>query len=316
MRCCDYAFPSEDGASTVRARLWEPGGSGAGERPPALVQIIHGMSEHIGRYEWFAGELCQAGYAVCAHDQIGHGMTAAGPDDLGHLPIDGGAGLLLADVERAYEEACELFGVRDLPHVIFGHSLGSFIARVYLTRPGTDAAGAIICGTGQQPVPLARAGNALCHILARVRGERSRSHLVHALAVGAYGRAIRDARTPFDWLSTDSAVVDAYIADPLCGREFTVGGYAAVTELAVAAQDRALANRIPRTLPMLFIAGEGDPVGDFGSGVQRAVEQYRALGMERVQETVYPGMRHEILNEPHRGRVVADILAWLQGLGL
>lgn len=309
-----FTFPSADGASTVRARLWVPDGDVAPARPRGLVQIVHGMSEHIGRYGRFAGELVDAGFAVVAHDQIGHGATAAA-GDLGHLPVDGGAELLIADVAEARARAEGLCGADGLPYILFGHSLGSFIARVYLTR-ASDVAAAIVCGTGQQPLALARAGNLLCRVLACVRGERSRSPLVHGLAVGAYGRAISGARTDFDWLSHDPAVVDAYIGDPLCGREFTVGGYAAVTALAAASQDRSLARRIPFGLPMLFIAGEGDPVGDFGRGVHRAVEQYRALGMEHVDEIVYPGLRHEILNEPERGRVVADILAWLEGLGL
>ena len=127
--------------------------------------------------------------------------------------------------------------------------------RVYLTQHAEGVSAAVICGTGQQPPALARAGNALCRVLARLRGEHFRSRLIHELVVGAYGRAIKGARTPYDWLSTDPAVVEAYRRDPLCGQMFTVGGYAAVTELAATSQRRSLARRIPRGLPLLFHRG-------------------------------------------------------------
>lgn len=151
-------------------------------------------------------------------------------------------------------------------------------------------------------------------MLARLRGEHFRSRLIHELVVGAYGRAIKGARTPYDWLSIDPAVVEAYRSDPLCGQMFTVGGYAAVTVLAATSQRRNLACRIPRGLPLLFIAGSNDPVGDCGRGVRTAVKQYRDLGMVHVDEMIYQGMRHEVLNEPGRAQVYRDVLAWFDAV--
>lgn len=353
MKRSELRYPSADGVSCIRALVWEPDAVAAGAAPRAVIQLVHGMAEHIERYERFAGVLCEAGYVVCAEDHIGHGGSAASADDLGHIPLAHGVDVLLEDMHALrgrvcsrYEErvarAGDAFASQDagrgvsqsasqnppsllaasqnppsplaggVPYVLFGHSLGSFMVRVYLTRWSEGVSAAVVCGTGQQPRWLARAGNVLCHVLACVRGERYRSALVDSLAVGAYGRAIKDARTPHDWLSYDDAVVDAYRADPRCGFMFTVGGYAAVTALAEASQDAALARAIPRDLPLLFIAGAEDPVGDCGVGVHRAVAEYWVLGMTQVDEIIYDGMRHEILNEPDHARVERDVLAWLE----
>ncbi|WP_291289802.1 alpha/beta hydrolase [Enorma sp.] len=343
MKRSELRYPSADGASCIRALVWEPDAVAAGAPPRAVVQLVHGMAEHVERYERFAGVLCAAGYAVCAEDHVGHGKTAATAEDLGHIPLAHGVDVLLEDMHALRCRVCSRYEERaaravdasarqdagqdisqsvsqnppsplvgEVPYVLFGHSLGSFMVRVYLARWGEGVSAAVVCGTGQQPRWLVRAGNALCHVLACVHGERYRSALVDSLAVGAYGRAIKHARTPQDWLSYDDAVVDAYRADPCCGFMFTVGGYAAATALASASQDVALASGIPRDVPLLFIAGADDPVGDCGAGVHRAVAQYRKLGMAQVDEIIYDGMRHEILNEPDHERVERDVLAWLE----
>lgn len=311
-------YPSADGVSTVFARVWLPTPARSAA-PRAVVQLVHGMSEHSARYAAFAKELCARGYLVCCNDHVGHGRTAACADDLGHLPLKNGADVLLGDVDelrrrvmaRVHTQTDDRPQSGAVPYVLFGHSLGSFIVRVYLTQHAKGVTAAVVCGTGQQPPALAQAGNALCRVLAAVNGERYRSKLIHELVVGAYGRAIKDARTPYDWLSTDPAVVRAYQEDPRCGQVFTVGGYAAVTALAAHSRRRGLARRIPRDLPLLFIAGADDPVGDQGRGVRKAVRQYQKLGMTRVSKIIYPGMRHEILNEPGRATVYYDVLAWL-----
>ena len=312
MRTTALSYPSTDGVSTVRAWLWEPDGDAA---PRALVQIVHGMSEHAGRYREFAEFLCAHGFAVCANDHVGHGRTAATEADLGHMPIEEGEDVLVGDVQILRMQAIARLGIAT-PYVIFGHSMGSFITRVYLTRYAYGVRAAIICGTGQQPRLLTGIGQAFTGLVSRVLGERHRSKIAHALGAGGFGRAIKGARTDVDWISTDPAVVDAYLADPLSGQVFTVGGYGTLARLAADAQKTQLVKRIPHGLPMLFIAGAEDPVGECGRGVHRAVEQYRAAGIELVDEIIYPGARHEILNEPIRGKVMADVLAWLERRGL
>lgn len=311
MKTTTLTYPSRDGASTVRALLWEPDG---GSVPRGAVQIVHGMSEHVERYREFAESLCDEGYAVFANDHIGHGATASSAADLGHMPLGRGEDILIADVHRLRELALGRLASDDgdgVPYAVFGHSMGSFITRVYLTRHAFGVSAAVLCGTGHQPRALSGAGKALTRALGRSRGERYVSPLVDGLGVGAYSKAIPGARTESDWICTDPAVVDAYREDPLCGQAFTVGAYHTLSTLVSHATDARLAERIPKSLPLLFIAGDADPVGECGAGVHRAAEQYRSVGIERVDEVLYEGMRHEVLNEPGRDGVYADVAAWL-----
>ena len=306
------SYPSKDRSTTIRACLWEPAVDGALVRPRAIVQIVHGMCEHIGRYDAFARFLAQQGFAVCGNDHVGHGVSAADPSDFGHLPPREGKDILVADVCALRRLMQRRLG-EDIPYFMFGHSMGSFIVRSYLARPcAHDLSGAIVCGTGQQPRAVSAAGNLLARLIGRIAGPRHRSALIDGMGAGAYGKHIPDARTPFDWLSTDPAVVDAYLADERCGFMFTVGGYAALTDLAGEIADPARVARVPSDLPLLFVAGEQDPVGGNGKGVRAAVRALRDAGVERVDEILYPGMRHEILNEPGRAQVMSDILAWLE----
>ena len=233
MRTCALSYPSADGASTVRAWLWEPDERelNGRSRPRALVQIVHGMSEHAGRYLPFVEFLCAQGFAVCAHDHVGHGRTAAGANDLGHMPLRNGEDVLVNDVQALRMQAIGRLGIK-MPYVLFGHSMGSFIARVYLTRYAFGVRAAIICGTGQQPLIMTGAGRFLCCVMARLHGERRHSKLAHALGAGAFARSVKDARTDADWISTDADVVDAYLADPLSGQMFTVGAYGTLAQLA------------------------------------------------------------------------------------
>ena len=299
-------FPDQKGV------LWQPVAShgSSGAAPRAIVQIVHGMSEHIGRYEDFARFLVSAGFAVCAHDHIGHGRSVADPMDLGHMPLDCGKDALIEDVHEMRKTVSARFS-RKTPYFIFGHSMGSFVTRVYLSEHAQGVQGAIICGTGNQPALLARSGNLLAHTIGTVMGERYKSKVLDSMGAGGFARAIENPRTPLDWISVDPAVVDAYIDDPLCGVMFTVGGYAALTGVVARAVDPRVAARVPKDLPLLFIAGAEDPVGENGKAVVRAVELYRDAGMKDVSLILYPGMRHEILNEPGKQTVYADVLAWL-----
>ena len=305
-------YASADGESTIRALLWRAEG---GDAPRGIVQIVHGMSEHVERYAPFAKFLVGHGFVVCANDHVGHGKSAACPNDLGHLPAKGGADVLVADVHALRTMVASRYSA-GVPYVIFGHSMGSFVARKYITCHAEGLAAAILCGTGQQPPALSSAGNALAKVLAKAKGERYKSELLHALADGAYSKAVPDARTDFDWLSCDPSQVDAYIADPECGQMFTAGGYATLTALTGEVARAKSAAKVPKGLPLLFIAGGQDPVGDCGRGVQKAVAEYRAAGVETVDMRLYPGMRHEILNEPGRDQVMGDVVAWLAKQGI
>ena len=301
----ELTFASADGTSTIQAYLWLPEGT-----PRASIQITHGMAEHITRYDEFARYLAAAGFLVAGHDQIGHGASCAA-DARGCLPAKGGMDILVEDVHTLRGIVAGRTG-GDVPHFCFGHSLGSYITRVYISRHGEGLAGAIICGTGTVPVATSKAGNAIARLICAIRGENHVSGLLESIGVGAYAKAIEDAETPLDWLSFNRDNIDRYIADELCGFPFSTGGYAVVTALTAEACSLACAQKVPSDLPLLYIAGVGDPVGSMGEGVRQAVALAQEAGSTDVTCTIYEDMRHEILNEDDRGRVMADILNWLE----
>lgn len=326
MKTATLKYPSADGKTAIRALLWEPD---AAEQPEGsetperlrysdvrgIVQVVHGMSEHVVRYAHFAKFLVESGFVVCANDHVGHGESVSDAQDLGHMPARDGAEVLVRDVHALRGIMQARFG-SEVPYVMFGHSMGSFITRKYISEHGEGLAAAMLCGTGQQAAALSMAGNALANALARLRGERYKSGLLHSMADGAYSKAVKNPRTDFDWLSTDPAQVDAYINDSECGQMFTVGGYATLTALTGEVVRAESASKVPKVLPLLFIAGGEDPVGDCGRGVRKAAEEYRNAGVQSVETKIYAGMRHEILNEPGRARVMADVEAWLAKQGI
>lgn len=284
----------------------------------AIVQITHGMCEHIERYDHFARFLAKQGFVVCGQDNIGHGKSIASTDDWGHIPARGGKNALIENLHMLRtvmtERVAQCAGAQasSVPYIMFGHSMGSFILRDYLAKHGEGLAGAIICGTGHQSATVAMSGLAAAKMVARVKGERYVSDALFNLADGAYSKAIKGARTPLDWLSSNPAVVDAYQADPACGFRFSAGAYVVLTELLVDVSKKRVIERVPKTLPLYIIAGADDPVGDKGRGVLRVYQEYKQAGIQEVKVRLYLGARHEILNEVENEKVYNDILAWLK----
>ena len=308
-------FASHDGKTRINAKLWTSSAFGKGEapgseKPKAVVQIVHGMAEYIDRYAELANFLVSKGFVVCGDDHIGHGGSAAGPHEYGHMPAHGGKDILIRDEHTLYRMVSELFP--GVPYVLYGHSMGSFIARAYIARYGSELAACALSGTGNVAAALSKGGRTLARILAAVRGETHRSSLIDNMGAGAYGKQIPNARTNLDWLSTDDAVVDAYIGDELCGFMFTVGGYATLLDLTAEVVTPECAARVPKDLPVMLIAGDGDPVGEMGKGVRAAAKLLRDAGVKRVDEIIYPGMRHEIHNEIGHEQVYDDVLRWLE----
>lgn len=312
-------YASKDGSSTIRALLWTPS-EGFGAAPRGIVQLVHGMSEHVERYAPFAEYLVGQGFAVAANDHIGHGKSAANEAELGHMPLEAGEEILLGDVhtlrQMLAQRCAEKLPNAQIPYILFGHSMGSFIARDYLTHHGEGVSAAIICGTGQQSKAMAKSGRAVVKAIASLRGERFRSRLAHNLGTGGYAKQIEGAQTDVDWICSDPEAVAEYQRDPLCGQVFSVGAYATLANLVSSAIDEERARNIPAELPMFFIAGMGDPVGEFGEGVKRAADEYRSAGIKTVRLKLYEGVRHEILNEPIKEQVYADVLAFLEAQGL
>ncbi|MDR1805505.1 MAG: alpha/beta hydrolase [Clostridium sp.] len=299
----EYRFPSQTGVGEIYARSYAAEDKAAVR---AIFQIAHGMAEHGERYEEMALYLAGQGFAVFVIDHAGHGKSACA-EDMGYFgERDGWSGIvsdskLLTDIARSeYPER---------PVIMFGHSMGSFVARLYSERYGSELAGAIYCGTSGAN-PAAGVGIALAGLIAKLRGGHYRSHLLDAMSFGAYNKKIENPRGKFDWLSARDANVDAYQADEGCGFLFTAAGFRDVFTLLSKANSAGWYANLPKALPVLLIAGEDDPVGSYGKGVAQVAKLLSESGQQSVELKLYPGLRHEIHNEDCREEIYADILSW------
>lgn len=302
----EFTFLSSDGRTQLHGAQWTP----ADREPIAVLQIAHGVAEHILRYDDFARYLNDRGILVAGHDHLGHGKSL--PE--GGTPVYFGDGstweTVVDDIHLLHDRLREQYP--DLPILLMGHSMGSFLSRSYLIRyPGTVDA-AIIMGTGWQPKAVVAGGLAVARAAAAAVGESGTSDLVTQLAFGAYNKQFAPNRTSCDWLSADTDNVDAYMADPLCGADATVGLFRQML-LGIRFNQR-LSNlrRMDAQTPVLFIAGDKDPVGANGAGVRRTYQEFLRAGMQDCTLKLYPGLRHEILNEKgwQRG-IFRDIGLWL-----
>lgn len=302
----EFTFLSSDGKTQLHGMLWEPEGT----EPRAVLQLCHGVGEHIARYDGFARALNAQGIAVAGHDHLGHGSSL--PE--GGTPVYFGAGntwnTVVDDIYVLHQRLKQRYP--HTPLCIMGHSMGSFLTRTYLIRyPGTVRA-AILMGTGWQPHAAITGGLALANAIAAVAGENSTSELVTELAFGSYNKPFAPNRTKSDWLSADEANVDAFIADPMCYSDATVGLFRQMLHGIRFNQRMSHLRQMDKDMPVLFVSGDKDPVGACGKGVRQSFAAFRAAGMRDCTLKLYPGLRHEILNEgAYAAQVTEDILTWL-----
>lgn len=278
--------------------------------PRGIVQIIHGMTEYVDRYDRVARYLNALGFIVVGHDHLAHGDSVTSPERWGCLEVGKGADCLIEDVHTLRCLTQERFGT-DLPYIMFGHSMGSFVLRNYLARHGAGLAGAIICGTGQMAANVASMGNKLARIDARIHGQDNRSVFLAKLMFGSYNKRCQPERTRADWLSKDAALVDAYLGDPRCTFLFSAGGDAELTSLILGCIDRSAFSAVDKDLPILVIAGGEDPVGDYGKGPAKVCDLYREAGCHDVTLKLFESDRHEIHNETDRDEVLAFLGSWI-----
>lgn len=273
-----------------------------------VVQIFHGMSEHALRYRDFALFLNQSGFAVFANDHRGHGKTAKDLNELGIIGRDG-FNMIVEDENSLYLLIREKYPGK--PVFILGHSFGSFVAQEYITRYGKDISGVILTGSALQKGIDITLGRQLVSIQRMLFGEEKKSHLLSKLSFGNYNRKIPGAKHEFSWLSTDEEEVVKYEQDPFCGTVASTGFYYYMLRAFKYLYSQEKLAQIPPDLPMLILSGEEDPVGAYGKRVKKLYEVYKKQGLRNVRLKLYPGMRHEILNERKRHEVYNDILNWL-----
>lgn len=304
IRTTHFHYPSARDGCSIHALEWAPEGP-----PRGIVHLVHGISEHIGRYDETARFLAEHGFLVCGEDHLGHGRTVT-DGSYGFFAPENGWTLAARDV-RALRK---VEGARhpNLPYFLLGHSMGSFLTRTYLILwPGT-VSGAVLMGTGQEPAPLVALGKRISALECRRLGPRGVSPLVHTLSLGAYNRRFRPSRTPSDWLSRDPAEVDAFLADPLCQSRPTVSLFRDMMGgLQLIARRDQLARMDP-SVPVCFLSGQEDPVGGMGRGVEQVVRMFQDAGCRDLSLHLYPGARHELFHEQNRREVWADLLDWLE----
>ena len=283
----------------IQASVWLPAG-----RARAVIQVFHGMAEHIARYDRPATELARRGYAVVGHNHQGHGRETP-REKLGYFYDKDGWINIMEDGYAVTQMIKKRFP--GIPVVLLGHSMGSFLAREYVLRYGDALGGLILSGTGWYPAPVCSAGA----LVAGVANPKKPAPFVDKMAFSGNNKAFTPARTPFDWLSRDKAEVDRYIADPYCGFTFTGRAFRDFFEGLRALTKLERLNAMPVKLPVYFMSGDRDPVGQMGKGVLEVAAQFRQAGLTDVSVHLYDGARHELFNETNRDEVLHELTVWL-----
>lgn len=301
----DIYIPSTDGKNKLHVVIWKPETDYSG-----IVQISHGMTEHVMRFNGLAEYLNNAGYLVIGSDHLGHGLTAATPDDYGYFG-EGLSATVVDDLHEVTKYAKANYG-DNIPYVLFGHSMGSFMARRYCITYGYELTSAIFSGTGYTAPAILSFGKGLTSLVGLVKGQRYRSQLIKNIAFGAYNKRIPDKKTESDWLTKDEKIVEAYLQDEKCTFSFTVNGYKTLFDSIAFIQKKDNVDKMNKDLPIFMISGEEDPVGEYGNGVRKAEELYKAAGIKNMTVKLYPNDRHELTNELDKDVVMKDILDFIE----
>ena len=301
----EFYYPSKDGRTKIHAIEWIPEGEVS-----AVLQICHGMVEYIDRYDEFARFLNENGYYVVGHDHLGHGQSVVSEDKLGFFHESKGNACVIEDIHYLRKFTQKKYP--DVPYFMLGHSMGSFLLRQYIGLYGNGLAGAIVMGTGSKSDFILAVGKLVCRIFAFVKGWEYRSDLVNSMAFGGFNKKFAHETTGSNWLSRNPVNAQNYAKDPLCNFVFTVNAYYQMFCGIQAVNRQERNEKVPKTLPIFFVAGKEDPVGNFGKSVENIYKNYKSCGIQDVSIKLYEKDRHEILNEVDRRIVFEDLLRWME----
>ena len=300
----DFYFNSSTGKNKIHARMCVPDAE-----PRAIVQIIHGIAEYIDRYDEFMSFLADNGIIAVGTDHLGHGKSIESEEQTGFFAYDNGWDYVVRDEEVLRLAMHENYP--ELPIIVFGHSMGSFMARTLLIRYPDAFNAAIISGTGNQGAALVNGGLIMGNLVTGLKGAHHYSKFLNNLAFGSYNKIYDNPKTEYDWLSRDEANVQKYIDDPLCGFIPSCSLFRDMMTGVKFITNKKNLTAMNKDMPVYFMSGDMDPVGECGKGVQKAYNNFLEAGMKDVSIKLYPGGRHEMLNEINKDEVYTDILAWL-----
>ncbi|WP_313344031.1 alpha/beta hydrolase [Sedimentibacter sp.] len=301
----EFYYNSNDGKTKIRALRWVPE-----TEVKAVLQISHGMLEHMERYDEFASYMADNGVLVVGNDHLGHGSSVNNEEDRGFFSDSDGYNMLIEDMHSLMINTKVKYP--DIPYCLLGHSMGSFLTRYFITVYGDEIDGAIIMGTGHQAKGLINFGLFLTKFMAKIKGWNYRSKYVNHLVLGANNDKFKPSRTKCDWLTRDEKIVDEYLADKRITFIFTLNGFYNLFKIMIEMNEKEKLSNIPKEIPVLFISGKNDPVGGFGKGVNKSYDMFKALEMKNVSIKLFEEDRHEILNELDREQVYEDILRWIE----
>ncbi len=298
MKTKEFSFKSATGVCRIHGCEFLPEGE-----VRAVVIIHHGMAEHINRYADYVKHLTDMGYAVFMHDMANHGKSNQKTELLGYFGENDGYKNLVKDLKTVYDLAKKEFPDKKI--IMFGHSMGSFIVRCFdCAYPGASDA-SVYMGTGGSN-PAAGMGKAISNLIASIKGSTYKSKMLDKITFGSFNKKT-DKKTSFDWLTRDSAIVQKYIDDDYCGFLFTVKGMNDLVNLNVWANSAECYNTVKKDLPILLVAGADDPVGAYSKGINEVADKMKASGHTNVTVKLFPGCRHEVLNETNRQEVYEGI---------
>ncbi|WP_163970491.1 alpha/beta hydrolase [Oceanobacillus halotolerans] len=275
------------------------------QEPKAIIQVAHGMVEHIGRYDEFANYLADNNIVVYGNDHRGHGKTAESQGIFGYFAAENGFQKTTNDLIEITKIIRQSYP--STPIYLFGHSMGSFLARQYIQTSSHLIDGVILMGTGYFPKASLLAGKTMASTLP----PSEKSKLMNKIVFGSYNQRIKGRRTIFDWLTRDDDEVDEFIRDPYNGFVPTARFFYDLMDGLLQIHDQNQNKEIPKNLPMLFISGDKDPVGEYAKGVWRTAHLYEELGLENITTVLYEGARHELLHEINKEEVFRTIYEWI-----
>lgn len=297
-------YKSSDGRSNVVFYEFVPD-----TIPRAILQISHGMCEHIGRYRRFAEFLTKQGILVCGNDHLGHGKTAKTPADLGFFGEKNGWRFLIRDVKQLTEIMKSKY--KNIPLFLLGHSMGSFVARACLSWYSDLVNGVILLGTSGGVAAKSTAA-AITNLMCAMHGIRFRSSAVTKLATETFTLKVSGKKSDMDWLTRDRKVIEGYQRDKTASFIFTAKAYNDMITLLNTVSAKDWADSVPENMPILIMSGDMDPVGEYGKGVYKVYKRLKNAGVKDVTLRLYKGARHELLHELNRGEVFTHIYDWLE----